>query len=217
MLKKIVKSIVGLLPVEPQRRIRVAYSAYNDRLAVQKWEASGRLAPPPDPIKRQILAGYQKQYDCKILVETGTYLGNTIWALKDKFAKLYSIELSVELWKNAVKRFAEFSHITMIQGDSGKVLYDVVPTLHERTLFWLDGHYSWGITAQGEKNCPIYEELDAIFKHNHLRHVMLIDDARLFNGTGDYPTLDELRQYVHQTNSNYLMKVQDDIIRLTIE
>lgn len=216
MLKKIVKSVVGLLPVEPQRRIRMAYSAYNDRMALKKWEASGRPAPPPDPIKHRILAGYQKQYGCTILVETGTYLGNTIWALKDIFARLYSIELSQELWKNAVKRFADFPHITMIQGDSGTVLYDVVPTLQERTLFWLDGHYSWGITAQGEKNCPIYEELDAIFKHNDLHHVMLIDDARLFNGTGDYPTIDELRSYVHRVNPQYQMNIQDDIIRLAI-
>ena len=45
---------------------------------------------------------------------------------------------------------------------------------------------------------------------------MLIDDARLFNGTGDYPTIDELRSYVHRSQSAVSMNIQDDIIRLAI-
>ncbi|MBK9249578.1 MAG: hypothetical protein IPM69_16045 [Ignavibacteria bacterium] len=215
MLKKFVKSIVGILPSTLQRSIRVVFSAYNDKVARKNWERNGRPAPPPDEVKHEIIAEYQRQSKSQLLVETGTYLGNTIWALKENFVKLYSIELSPELWKNAVKRFAQYSHITILHGDSGKVLFDVVPRLQERTVFWLDGHYSWGITAQGEKNCPIFEELEAIFKNNSLLHVMLIDDARLFNGTGDYPTLEELRKFVHHKNPQYHMDVKDDIIRLT--
>ena len=55
-----------------------------------------------------------------------------------------------------------------------------------------------GDTAKGSKFCPIYEELNAIFTSID-KHCLLIDDARLFNGADDYPTLDELKGFILKT------------------
>lgn len=82
------------------------------------------------------------------------------------------------------------------------------------TLFWLDGHYSSGITASAETHTPISAELQAILIHSVKEHVILIDDARCFNGTNDYPHLDELLRIIREEGS-YSAEVSADIIRLT--
>jgi hypothetical protein len=166
-------------------------------------------------VKQLAIQYYQKKYNINILVETGTYLGDMVWAQKNYFKKIFSIELGVELWENAVKRFKDYSSITILKGDSGKILNEVIPLLDEIAIFWLDGHYSAGITAKGDKECPIFEELEAIFKSN-FSHILLIDDAMYFNGTADYPTMKELERFVLVNRPESIIKVKDDIIRVVI-
>ena len=78
-------------------------------------------------------------------------------------------------------------------------------------IFWLDGHYSGGITALGNKECPVLEELETILK-SHIQHVILIDDARLFNGTNDYPTIDELKFIISKSKFEYNIFIENDAI-----
>ncbi len=179
-----------------------------------QWEQSGKPAPPPHIIKQQIIKDYQFQFQLNTLVETGTYLGDMIEAQRTHFLQLYSIELSAKLHKKAVERFNNFEHIKILQGDSGVVLNRVVPEFKEPALFWLDGHYSGGITALGTKECPVPEELQIIFEST-LHHVILIDDARLFNGSNSYPTLKDIDLLIKTLGKNYSIRIEDDIIRLT--
>jgi hypothetical protein len=81
------------------------------------------------------------------------------------------------------------------------------------TLFWLDGHYSGGITSSADLHSPINAELDAILGHAIATHVILIDDARLFTGRDGYPHLDEVLAAV-RSNGRYSAEVSADIIRL---
>ena len=104
----------------------------------------------------------------------------------------------------------------LCKGDSGKVLPDIMLKLNEPAIFWLDGHYSAGITARGDKDCPIFEELDAIFSKKNFEHILLIDDARCFIGEDDYPTIEELTNYVRSKNEKYQVDVKHDTIRYVI-
>lgn len=61
---------------------------------------------------------------------------------------------------------------------------------------------------------PISAELHAILTSPIKSHVILIDDARCFNGSADYPFIDELLKTVHE-HSDYRVEVSADIIRLT--
>jgi hypothetical protein len=70
-----------------------------------------------------------------------------------------------------------------------------VRRIDQPALFYLDGHYSGGITARAAKDTPIYEELSHIFEHDP-RHVIVIDDARCFGRDPDYPSLHELREFI---------------------
>jgi hypothetical protein len=178
------------------------------------WEKNGRPWPPPHIVKQKAIEEYRKKFQTKILVETGTYMGDMVEAQRSSFEKIYSIELSEKLFNRAKKRFKDHSHITILQGDSGVVLNKLIHEIDRPALFWLDGHYSGGITAKAEKECPVPEELVTILKSS-LPHIILIDDARLFNGTKDYPTIEKIEEIIKASNRQYLVEITDDIIRLT--
>jgi hypothetical protein len=179
------------------------------------WRVNGCPAPPPHLVKQMAIQEYQERFKYSILVETGTYLGDMVESQKRRFKKIISIELGIDLYNKALIRFKEDKNVTIIQGDSGKVLSNVLPGIDEPAIFWLDGHYSAGITAKGDKECPIFEELHAIFSSKNFNHILLIDDARCFNGEGDYPTIEKLTEYVRSKNQMYQVEIKHDIIRYT--
>lgn len=181
---------------------------------VRRWEQAGCPAPPPHLIKQRILREYAEQYDCKVLVETGTFYGDMIDAMLQDFSELYTIELSEDLHKTACERFKGEPKVHLIQGDSGKELAKLVPKLTQRALFWLDGHYSAGDTALGDKETPVFEELDHLYSLSNLEHVILIDDAREFGGNSAYPTLETLEAFIQDRFDGYTLSVDTDIIRI---
>lgn len=184
---------------------------------MKNWQKNGCHIPPPHSLKQVVIEKYAQLNHIKVLVETGTYYGDMVESQKFNFEKIFSIELGKELWENAVLRFKKYKHIFILPGDSGKVLNDITSKLNEKALFWLDGHYSDGITTKGDKECPIIEEVNAIFRYKNLSHVILVDDARCFNGEGDYPTIEHLTNHIHQYDNRYNVSVEHDIIRYVIE
>ena len=189
---------------------------YYQKKLFNEWKSNGCPIPSPHLLKQITIKEYQKKYNYEILVETGTYMGDMVEAQKTIFRKVFSIELGVDLYNAAVKRFKNDNNVMIINGDSGKELPKVLLDINEPAIFWLDGHYSAGITAKGDKECPIFEELDAILVNKKLNHVLLIDDARCFNGEGDYPLIEKLTEYIKGKNNNYKVEVKDDIIRYVI-
>ena len=197
------------LPLFVLRRLNGGYSAAD----VEKWEQHGAPLPPPHFIKQEMIRKFQRKYGYTILVESGTFLGDMVAAQRSYFSNIVSIELDGYLFRKAARRFEHDAHIRIVQGDSGKVLPDILKDVMEPCLFWLDGHYSSGVTAKGEKECPVFEELDAILlPGKNLNHVILIDDARLFSGKGGYPTMDELTTFVKGINENYSVEIENDVI-----
>lgn len=182
----------------------------------EKWKAAGQPIPPPHAAKQEIIASLAKRFNCEIFIETGTYLGDTIQSQRKNFRKLISIELSERLFRAAAFRFRKNPEVQIFKGNSGEVLHRIMPEIGLRALLWLDGHYSGGITAKGMTECPVFRELDAVFSNNSLKHIILIDDARLFIGKRDYPTMDELKEFVKSKDQGYNVDVDTDIIMLTV-
>lgn len=164
--------------------------------------------------KKKIIKTYAKQFQIETLVETGTYLGDMVQATQRSFKDIYSIELDPTLYDNAKVKFKKFSHIHLLQGDSGEVLKKLLPSIKKRCLFWLDAHYSGGITAKGSKETPVLDELESIFTHSVPNHVILIDDARCFKENKNYPTLLELKNFVSQFKKDWIVTEEKDIIRI---
>jgi hypothetical protein len=181
------------------------------------WYARGRPDPPPSRFKQGLVKRTGRSCGFRTLVETGTYAGDMIAACLWKFDHIVSVELSPELAVAARERFRKFRHVEILEGDSGDLLPGVLDRLSEPALFWLDGHYSGGVTARGEEATPVRRELEAILRHKRLRHGVLIDDARAFTGAGDYPTLGQVRDLALRLRPEGVVTVLHDVIRIIPE
>lgn len=173
----------------------------------------GSPAPPPHQIKQYWVCLFQRRYSLRTLVETGTFKGTMLRAVAGQFQEMYSIELSQHYYARAVEMFSCYEHVTLLHGDSGIELASVLRGVTNRCLFWLDAHYSEGTTARGDKETPILDELEAIRRHQRNDHVILIDDARCFDGDNGYPTLTELHETLKRINPRFTVRVVDDIVQ----
>jgi hypothetical protein len=90
----------------------------------------------------------------------------------------------------------------------------VIPRIEGRCVFWLDGHYSGGATGRGPEDTPIRRELEHIAAAGRVWDVVLIDDARCFDGRNGYPTLDETVLFLEQ-RLHSVVAVAEDVIRAT--
>ena len=172
------------------------------------WRMRGRPEPKvPHLVKQRALTEFAEKFDLRVMVETGTNLGNMINVQKRRFREIYSIELDDWLAARAKRKFAAFPNIHLYHGDSGKILPTIVPQLKEKALFWLDAHW-------GDISAPIREELECIYRHPVRDHVLLIDDARWFDGRGDYLSVEELREHAAREYPGSMVEVKDDIIRI---
>ncbi len=191
-----------------------AFVYFRQMLAVWKWHHTGRPLPPPSLVKQNTVKYYARLFDTQILVETGTYLGDMVYAVRKTFKTIYSIELDEVLCRKAQERFAKFRHITILPGNSSEVLPEILTNIRESVLFWLDAHYSGSGTARADLETPILQELRYILAQCALDCVILIDDARLFTGENDYPSLEQLHTIVSQSHPDRVVEVHNDIIRI---
>jgi hypothetical protein len=206
------KNIIKKTPLYPKL---LAWRQKNsDKKALKNWEFSGRPLPPPQLYKQLLIKELALLNNIETFVETGTYYGDTLNLCKNIFRQLFSIELDKSLFELANKRFKNDKKITLLQGDSGEEIEKILKKLSGRCLFWLDGHYSEGVTAKGVLNTPIMMELTHILNHTAKNHIILIDDARCFTGEDDYPTIAYLKDFVAERNPNLNFSVADDIIRI---
>lgn len=185
-----------------------------NRAVVQSWMAGGKPGRPPQAYKYEVIKNYARASGIRILVETGTFHGDSIFACLNTFDQLFTIELDPLLFENAARRFKGNMKVKVLQGDSGTVLGKLLTGLPKRCVFWLDGHYSEGETAKAALNTPIIEELQHIFAHPCKNHIILIDDARCFTGADDYPAIEELTTIIRDLRPDLQLSVADDIIRI---
>jgi hypothetical protein len=211
-----IKGAIGVKYVPLYYPLRNRLTKRRQRKDLTEWEKNGRPDPPPHLFKQRILHKYAQQYKLRTLVETGTYYGDMVEAMKDIFHTIYSIELSPDLYKSAKRRFKSDSHVHLIFGDSGEELKRLIDHIDTPSLFWLDGHYSGGVTARGKQDTPIYDELKHIFAgpNPNAANVIIIDDARCFGTDPAYPTIEELQVFVHSHKQNVAIQVEHDSIRI---
>ena len=179
-----------------------------------EWILAGRPNPPPSCVKQEAIRDLAKRFSLRTLVETGTFYGDTVFVLRHVFRKIHTIELSPDLYAISREKIGHLPHIRLHHGDSAKVLHSLLSTLYEPAIFWLDGHYSAGPTARSSKDTPIREELEILLARPPGYNVVLIDDARLFIGECDYPTIESVRGMILAGRPAATFEVKDDMIRV---
>lgn len=68
-------------------------------------------------------------------METGTYTGDTLAEVAaDKTVQAISIEMADRYYRDAKRRFSSCQNVTLLHGDSGKLLPEVVDKLQAPAL-----------------------------------------------------------------------------------
>ena len=178
------------------------------------WKLRGEPRRIPHIIKQRTVLEYAQAFALTTLIETGTYYGEMIAAVADRFHKIYSIELDPELAKRARQRFHKHPQVEIIEGDSQAVVPELLQRLNERCLFWLDaGYCGWG-GGIGNPN-RLGSEFSTILSDRIPDHVILMDDADGINGEGGSPTLPELIALIESSYPKRCIEVAHNIIRIT--
>jgi hypothetical protein len=169
------------------------------RWLMRTWWAEGRPAPPPHDVKLAAILYLADRINAEVLIETGSYRGDTVRTLRGRFELIASIEIAPSLLEPLQREFAADDSVRMILGDSGKELTKLLNQIKQPVVFWLDAHYSGGPTL-GEGYVPIKAELDIISRYSPSRHAILIDDMREFKGENGYPTASEIVDHLRLKN-----------------
>lgn len=190
-------------------------SSYSLKLSTMK-DRFGAL----DPVKIEKIA---RLNGARTFIETGTYLGDTVASVRPLFDRVFSIELSAELYERAVHRFSGDSGVTLLLGDSSTQLLEAVNRAGDpRAIVWLDAHWSGGNTAKADENTPIVQELKAISSTFLDQAIILVDDLRYFinippgfevhEANGGYPLLQDLLSNIRKLWPDRVAWINGDVL-----
>src|SRR3954468_980516 len=90
------------------------------------WILRGRPTRSPHLLKQKTVREYGEKYGLRVLVETGTYYGEMVAAMRTRFDQIYSIEYVQELADSAAKKFARDRHVRIFCGDSRAVMPEIL-------------------------------------------------------------------------------------------
>lgn len=181
---------------------------------IANWVGAGCPSPAPNSVKMRVVRSHVERYRTPYFVETGTYMGSMTDFVAATGAECHSIEIDPMIYARAQRVLSRHRNVHLHLGDSGRVLPELLQNISKPTTFWLDGHYSGGFTGKAELDTPVSAELDCIMSHPVKGHVILIDDARDFQGTDGYPRLSSLLTHFDD-HPDYRAEVSTDIIRIT--
>jgi hypothetical protein len=166
----------------------------------------------PGEIKRTFVRNAAGVLQYPIFVETGTYTGEMARFASGHFRQVHSIELDASLADAARKYCSDRANVTIHQGDSGALLGEILPTVREPAIMWLDAHYSGGKTARGECDTPVLQELQAISNYPLRPVAVFIDDARVFGMDDAYPSLESVIALLRGIDPAFLIGVSSDVL-----
>ncbi|MFP5456195.1 MAG: hypothetical protein ACLGHK_11940 [Alphaproteobacteria bacterium] len=190
-------------------------SAVNEFRQIRDWKKRHFLGNSLQFVKEEVFAAYG--ISGAPWVETGTHMGITTEFLAKRYPFVHTIEPAAVFYEAARAKFAG-QNVNVILGTSETVFPELLPMLHGDINFWLDGHYSAGLTFKGSKECPVEDELAAISRNlaNFSKVCILIDDIRCFlpdaAGYADYPSLDSLVDWARA--HGFRWRVEHDILIL---
>jgi hypothetical protein len=145
---------------------------------------------------RQIKA-LAKRSGARILVETGTFVGNTAMRCSRVFERVVTIELDPDLFRQASRYLAGRKNVECLEGDALALLPQVLERADvDNALVFLDGHFSGSGTAHGGIAEPACEEIEVLAKHRNKIAAFIVDDFRCFGRDEGWPTRYELLKAV---------------------
>ena len=94
-------------------KLRILRNKLVEKKQYNAWLKKGKPIPPPHLVKQNLLKSYKDKYKLNIVIETGTYLGDMVYAQKNNFNSIYSIEIQSFLYEAAKRRFKNLLLISL--------------------------------------------------------------------------------------------------------
>jgi hypothetical protein len=127
--------------------------------------------------------------DFPVFFETGLWRGETYREIvpKDHVKKYVNIEIK-KYFIDIIKHKTDPKHLEksiFINGDTMIKIGTAISqhSINQKTIFFLDAHFSGGDTEKGIKYNPLMEELQIINDLQAEECVIIIDDTRLLNNS----------------------------------
>jgi hypothetical protein len=143
----------------------------------------------------------KEKYGLDRFLETGTLVGHTAMWAAEHFRDVITVDIEHNI--EAEINLSRYERLKQFHVDSGWFLNIYPP--EGPTLFWLDAHTN--------DSCPVLKEIECI-NRSTLRHVILVDDARLFGDLPAWPTLKEVCEAL-QDNGRRVTEIIEDVIVAT--
>ena len=162
------------------------------------------------PTKKQIFSKYTNPY----FIETGSFMGDGIQEAVDaEYENIISIELSDKYFNICTSRFSNKNNVSIIKGDSFKMLPDIISKIDDNITFWLDGHHTCGDTALGEHWAPLMQELEVIKSHTINTHTIIIDDMRCWEIPNEVHGFykEDIFRILNEINPDYEIVYEDGV------
>jgi hypothetical protein len=172
-----------------------------------------RMGPPEG-----LVLSLRDVLGARTFVETGTYGGATAAWAASHFDRVVTIEAVPEIRDQAIAKHGALANVEFILGDSRDVLPTLMRTVSGPAVFWLDGHWSGGITYREGGECPLLDELPLVLATQG-SHAVLIDDARLFlcappqpHDPAEWPSIDRVVEALLAQAIRPVIAVVEDVI-----
>ena len=145
----------------------------------------------------------------KNFVETGTYKADSTLIAAKEYENVYTIEIYEPLYQESKNRAASegVTNIHFYLGDSVEKINEIMPSVVEGAVFFIDAHISGGDSGwNGKTRVPLIEELDIILSYSIGPSVFIFDDLRLWK--------DRVWDWAHITNEYIVEKFRNKNIKL---
>lgn len=124
---------------------------------------------------------FRTKYNATTFVETGCWVGNSLSYVRGLgFTKMYSCDINLDC---VTKSQALVPEAVIHHSDSITFLENILPTITERTVFWLDAHFPghYGLPDTERTLFPLAEELELIksLKPSYQHDVIMFDDVHV--------------------------------------
>jgi hypothetical protein len=145
------------------------------------------------------------------VIETGTHTGRGSVRFATFFENVHTVELSEDLYNNTKEKYKHLENISYYNNSSPEFLGDILSTMTERCIIFLDAHGSGGDTAYDERygryGTPVLAELASIKKSSILNnHVIIVDDCDDL-GTMNYPSRQQVEDAILEINPDYYIEL----------
>jgi hypothetical protein len=156
----------------------------------------------------------------KIFIETGTAYGDGVQSALDAgFDEVYSVELNPNLFKKCKERFKNNSNVNLICGSSEEELPQILESISDPFVLWLDAHWSGGEYIGELMDVYLPKELNAIKKYSEKFNdsVIMVDDMNHYMGNKNFceeveKLINEIKktgsiEYIESYYSTHLVKL----------